>query len=179
MQALKIIAQQINNCTLCPLHQYRILAVPGEGSSDARVMFIGEAPGAEEDRQGRPFVGRAGKILNEALCEAGINRDSVFITSVVKCRPPDNRVPHQSEIRTCVNHYLTKQIISINPAIICLLGNTAANALLGPTSLAEDRGRLIGEMPACFVTYHPAAAGRSRKWKDAFFADIKNLATLM
>jgi DNA polymerase len=142
-------------------------------------MFIGEAPGAEEDRQGRPFMGRAGKILTDALREAGINRESVFITSVVKCRPPQNRLPHQSEISTCVNHYLTQQIVLMNPAIICLLGNTAANAVLVRISLAEDRGRLIGAKPACFITYHPAAAGRSRKWKNAFFADIKNLSGLM
>lgn len=179
MQTLNNIAQQIKNCTLCPLHEHRKRAVPGEGPLDARLMFIGEAPGAEEDRKGRPFVGRSGKVLNDALREAGINRDSVFITSVVKCRPPDNRQPHQVEIRTCVSHHLSQQITLLNPAIICLLGNTAANALLGRKSLAVNRGTLIGAKPAYFITYHPAAAGRSRQWKQAFLADIKKLAMLM
>jgi DNA polymerase len=177
--SLDFIDEQVRGCTLCPLHKSRTIAVPGEGPGTASIMFIGESPGEEEDRQGRPFAGRSGKVLDDALQSAGLNRQAVFITNVVKCHPPENRPPHQLEMNTCISHYLYAQIELINPRIICLLGNTAANALLGKADMAKVRGQLIHRQRTYLITYHPAAAGRSTKWRTAFFNDIKKLSDVL
>ena len=175
MTKLQTIAQEIRTCTLCPLAKSRTNAVPGEGSASASLMLVGEAPGREEDAAGKPFVGRAGKILNQALLDVKIERNEVFITNVVKCRPPNNRVPTKNEIESCVTAHLHRQIQALNPEIICLLGGTAAKALLGEERLATVRGRLIEKDHLYFATYHPAGAGRSPAWYKAFQADIKKL----
>ena len=174
------IAVEIALCTRCGLHKNRHKAVPGEGPFDAKAMFIGEAPGREEDFQGRPFVGRSGKVLDEILKEAGLERDTIFITSVVKCRPPNNRAPNRSEQETCLWSHTQRQIQIIQPKIICLLGGVAAEALLGIKRVSEKRGRISEEAGyRFFPTYHPAAAGRSRAWYQALSQDMKRLRELL
>ena len=175
---LSIIADEVRSCTRCPLHQERQRAVPGEGSARARIMLIGEAPGKQEDMQGRPFVGRSGKILDNALQIAGLKREDLFITSVVKCRPPHNRLPRKSEVETCVAAHLRRQINVIQPDVICLLGGVSAKALLGESNVSRIRGRPIQGDRLYFPTYHPAAAGRNPAWRTAFEADLMQLRNL-
>jgi uracil-DNA glycosylase family 4 len=154
------LAEEIRRCTACPLWKGRTLAVPGEGNSQAKIMFVGEAPGAEEDRQGRPFVGRAGKLLDEMLKVAGLKREEVFITNCVKCRPPGNRNPKTAELKTC-KKWLDKQIDIIKPALIVLLGRVAVKNLLGEARIKDHNGKVIEKKnQRYFVTYHPAAAIR-------------------
>ena len=154
---LEALAAQIRVCTKCPLCQSRTLAVPGEGKAPARVMLIGEAPGREEDETGHPFVGAAGRFLDRVLEGTGINRDDLFITNIVKCRPPNNRTPRVGEVETCTSNYLFEQIELINPALIMLLGGVAAKKMLGVKSVNEARGRLIEHDGRQYlVGYHPA-----------------------
>jgi len=156
-QRLEALAVQIHACTRCPLHASRTLAVPGDGKATAKVMIIGEAPGREEDESGHPFVGAAGRFLNQALAGSGLSREDLFITNVVKCRPPSNRTPRRDEIDTCTTHYLFAQIALLNPSLIMLLGGVAAKKLLGISRIAEVRGRLIERDGRRYlVGYHPA-----------------------
>ncbi len=162
----------IRNCTLCPLHSTRTNAVPGEGSASAHVMFIGEAPGANEDRAGRPFVGRSGELLTSMIQEIGLKRDDVFITSILKSRPPKNRKPIQSEIDAC-RPYLEQQIDIINPKIIVLLGGVAISSLIGPWKVSEAHGKFYEtDGRTYFMTYHPAAALRFPNIKSALKEDF-------
>jgi DNA polymerase len=157
-QQLSVLAEQIRHCTLCPLHASRTLAVPGDGKSAARLMLIGEAPGKDEDLAGRPFVGAAGAVLQRLLAGSGIERHDLFITNIVKCRPPNNRVPRKGEVTTCTSHYLFSQIALVDPQLIMLLGGVAAKTLLGITNVKEARGRVIThEGRKFFISYHPAA----------------------
>lgn len=154
---LEALAAQIRVCTKCPLCQSRTLAVPGDGRASARVMLIGEAPGREEDETGHPFVGAAGRFLDHVLDGTGINRDDLFITNIVKCRPPNNRTPRVGEVETCTSNYLFEQIELISPALIMLLGGVAAKKMLGVKSVNEARGRLIERDGRQYlVGYHPA-----------------------
>jgi len=154
---LEALAAQIRVCTKCPLCQSRTLAVPGDGKSSARVMLIGEAPGREEDETGHPFVGAAGRFLDHVLEGTGINRDDLFITNIVKCRPPNNRTPRVGEVETCTSNYLFEQIELIDPALIMLLGGVAAKKMLGVKSVNEARGRVIEHDGRQYlVGYHPA-----------------------
>ena len=121
-EAIEIIADEIRSCTRCNLHQGRQNAVPGEGDPRARVMLVGEGPGREEDVLGKPFVGRSGRLLSELLDRAGLERPSLFITSVVKCRPHGNRMPRKQEWSTCAQVHLQRQIDVIQPDVICVLG---------------------------------------------------------
>jgi DNA polymerase len=156
-ERLGALAAQIRVCTKCPLCQSRTLAVPGDGKTSARVMLIGEAPGREEDESGHPFVGAAGRFLDQVLEGAGIERDDLFITNIVKCRPPNNRTPRVGEVETCVSNYLFEQIEMINPDLIVLLGGVAARKMLGVKSLNEARGRVIERDGRQYlVGYHPA-----------------------
>lgn len=157
-------------CQLCDLAQSRGLAVPGEGPCPAEIMLIGEAPGKYEDESGRPFVGRAGRLLDEALSKAGFDRKEVFITSVVKCRPPKNRKPKQWEIEAC-NPYLKAQMELVSPKAVCLMGNVAAQTVLGSQGIASLRGRIFEDR--FLVTFHPAAVLRNRNLMDAFVLDLK------
>jgi DNA polymerase len=151
------LAEQIRVCTLCPLHESRTHAVPGEGKYNARVMIIGEAPGKEEDETGRPFVGSAGRFLNSVLEGTGIKREDLFITNTVKCRPPKNRTPRKLEIVTCTENYLFEQIHLIDPELIMLLGLVAAKTLLGVKTISEARGKVIEHEGRRFIVgYHPA-----------------------
>ncbi len=149
---------QIHHCTQCPLHIGRTRAVPGDGPADALIMFVGEAPGFHEDQQGIPFVGAAGKLLDELLENSGINRSSVFITNVIKCRPPGNRDPKVEEVEAC-KPYLDKQIEWIAPKVVVTLGrHSMARAFPDEKiSLVHGQARQVGEQ-IYVAMYHPAAA---------------------
>ena len=167
---LPALHQEICVCQLCDLAVGRTYAVPGEGPSPARVMLIGEAPGREEDLTGRPFVGRAGKLLDRALEQAGLQRSEVFITSIIKCRPPDNRKPKQYEIRAC-HPYLRAQMEILKPEIVCLMGNVATQAVLGMNGITKLRGQIVQDR--FLVTYHPAAVLRNKNLMGDFVSDLK------
>ncbi len=161
INTLDQLKEKIYKCRLCPLHKKRKNPVFGEGPSDAILMLVGEAPGREEDLTGRPFVGVSGQLLTKMLRAINIERETVFITSVVKCRPPSNRTPHAEEIKAC-KPYLLKQIELIKPKIILALGQCAAHSILDTKApLKELRGKShkikINELDlTVFVTYHPA-----------------------
>ena len=163
-------------CIQCPLGFLgRTHVVFGEGNPDAELMFVGEAPGQDEDKQGRPFVGRSGQLLNKALAIANINREDVFITNVVKCRPPNNRTPLPIEINTCVSILLIHQIKIVRPKIICVLGSVALNTLLGNEyKITRVRGQIIDrETFKIIPTYHPSYVLRSPNQSNIFYEDIK------
>jgi DNA polymerase len=179
-EELKKIAEQVNQCRKCDLGTLRTNSVPGEGNSNARIMFIGEAPGADEDAQGRPFVGRAGQLLDKIINACGLKRSDVFIGNILKCRPPENRDPRAEEIISCLP-YLQRQIEIINPEIIVALGAHAAKTLLNTTkSIGQLRGQFheyyagIGRPPIkLMATYHTAyllrnysPENRRRVWED-------------
>ncbi|MHA1575862.1 MAG: uracil-DNA glycosylase [Candidatus Thorarchaeota archaeon] len=169
---LRLLHDEIEGCTKCPLHETRTNAVPGEGPVDAKVMFIGEAPGAKEDETGRPFVGRSGKILIELIEGIGLSRDDIFITSILKSRPPKNRTPKRAEKEVCLP-YLEKQIELINPKVIVLLGGVAISTLIGPWKLSDAHGSFYdGNGRTYFLTYHPAAALRFPKFKEVMKQDF-------
>ncbi|CAI8037701.1 Type-4 uracil-DNA glycosylase [Geodia barretti] len=141
MDSLDDVAQAVRACTDCPLHRGRTNAVPGEGSPSADLMFIGEGPGFHEDRQGRPFVGPAGQLLEGLLASIGTNRDEVFIANMVKCRPPDNRDPQPPEIAACAK-YLERQIELVNPKLIVTLGRFSLGRFFPGESVTRARGKL-------------------------------------
>ena len=156
--SLEKIASEVIGCPLCKLSRSRRNAVPGDGQLSSKIMFIGEAPGKNEDEQGKPFVGAAGMILNQALEKAVIKRAEVFITNVVKCRPPNNRLPENDERSIC-RQYLDRQISLIAPKIICILGSTAYSSILGGKSIIKNRGKIMERNgQKYFLTIHPAAA---------------------
>lgn len=159
LSALEQVHAQIRVCPRCGLCKSRTNAVPGEGSIDADVMFVGEGPGAEEDRQGRPFCGASGKLLTRLLHGIGVDRADVFITSLVKCRPPGNRDPLPEEIAAC-HSYLVSQVRLIAPKVVCALGRLAAKSLIDQRiAISRDHGqeRRIGDI-VYVPMYHPAAA---------------------
>ncbi|MGC9436017.1 MAG: uracil-DNA glycosylase family protein [Methanomicrobiales archaeon] len=178
-ERLEAIHGEIAGCTACPLALSRTHPVPGEGPPDARVMFVGEAPGRQEDEQGRPFVGRAGALLDELLDEAGFDRSEVFITNIVKCRPSGNRDPRRAEIGTCLP-FLRRQIGVIGPRVIAPLGRVAAETVLSLFDLpvlriGECHGRIFrtGTGVAIVPLYHPAAASYNRSLLPGMFEDIR------
>ena len=179
-EALEEIHAQIRVCPLCALCHSRTKAVPGEGAVDAEVMFVGEAPGQDEDRQGRPFVGAAGRVLTEHLKKIGLKRSEVFITNIVKCRPPGNRDPQPEEIAAC-RDYLLSQIAIINPKVICALGRFAAQSLIDPNlSISREHGKArrlsgIAYMPV----FHPAAALHQPRYIDGLESDFRQLRALL
>ena len=169
------IHSEIASCTRCELHATRINPVPGEGSIDAKVMFIGEAPGAEEDKTGRPFIGRSGDLLRELIREIGLSERDVFITSVLKSRPPKNRTPRKTEIDACIG-YLDRQIEVIDPKVIVLLGGVAISSVIGPWRLNEAHGKFHeANGRTYFMTYHPAAALRFPETKEIMREDFQKL----
>ncbi len=176
---LKKLAQEILKCTKCKLSLTRKNAVPGDGSLNADIILVGEAPGVQEDRQGLPFVGEAGKLLTSLLSSIGLSRTDVYITNIVKCRPPKNREPTKEEITTCL-HYLRKQTSLIKPSLICTLGRIASETLIDKKlSISKEHGKLkkMGKI-TYLPLYHPAAALYNPKLKDTLFADIKILEKL-
>ena len=156
-QKLETIKKNVIECTKCELCKTRTNSVPGKGNFHSDVIFVGEAPGKNEDEQGEPFIGIAGKKLSAALEDAGVSREEVYITNIVKCRPPKNRVPTTIERSTC-QEYLKQEIAIIKPKIICILGNTAFNSLLGGSEITKFRGKIVRkDNQLYFLTVHPAA----------------------
>jgi uracil-DNA glycosylase len=178
---LAAVAAEVSVCRLCRLCETRNRTVPGEGSPRARVVFVGEGPGADEDRTGRPFVGRAGQLLDDIITKGmKLSRADVFICNVVKCRPPGNRVPEPDEAASCAG-YLDRQLLAISPAVICTLGATAARRLLGTE---ESMGALRGRTHAwrgipVITTYHPAYLLRNPAAKVPTWQDIQRVMELM
>lgn len=161
---------QIRVCLRCPLSQSRTKAVPGSGDPHARCMIIGEAPGKDEDKSGEPFVGSAGRYLDHVLEGSDIERSDFFITNIVKCRPPSNRLPKALEVETCTSNYLFRQIELIQPELIVLLGSTAAKKILGVKKVEEVGGKLIERDGRKYlVTYHPAV----RFYREDLAAKLK------
>lgn len=168
VRGLEDIADAVRACEGCVLATCRTKPVPGEGNPRARIMIIGEAPGRQEDESGLPFVGMAGKFLDTLLATAGLRRAEVFITNVVKCRPPNNRKPERDEVAACAD-YLAAQITAVDPKLIILLGGTAAAAVLGMKSIAQEHGQLLErDGRYYFVAYHPAARFHRQKIVDDF-----------
>jgi len=169
---------QVRACEKCQLSQSRTLAVPGEGPEDARILFIGEAPGFHEDRQGRPFVGAAGQYLNELLAKIGLRREEVYIANVIKCRPPGNRDPLPDEIATC-RAYLDRQIDLIRPRLVVTLGRFSMERYFPGASISRIHGqpKRVGSI-IYYPMFHPAAALHQPRWKtllDEDFARIPGL----
>jgi DNA polymerase len=174
MVSLEGLAARVATCTLCGLSKSRHKTVPGEGSSTARLMLVGEGPGATEDQTGRPFVGAAGELLTQILGSIGIPRESVFIANIVKCRPPENRKPLPDESAACLP-YLHRQVQLVNPKVLVALGATAAEGLLG---VRQSLGNLRGSVHSFWgiplvVTYHPAALLRNPNWKKPTWDDVR------
>ena len=172
--ALRIIREDIGDCTRCALHAGRHKLVFGDGSPTARLMFVGEGPGADEDAQGIPFVGKAGQLLNNMITAMGLKREEVYIANVVKCRPPSNRTPEPDEANTC-SPFLFRQIDVIRPEVLVALGATAATYLLGQRQpLAGLRGRVHPfRGTKLIVTYHPAFLLRDPRQKKEAWADLQ------
>ena len=175
MSSIEDIATAVRSCTKCGLSGTRTNAVPGEGSDSPSILFIGEGPGANEDQEGRPFVGRSGKLLDELLGVVPLNRSDVYITNVVKCRPPDNRDPLPEEVRACWP-YLEAQISLIKPKVIATLGRHAMNRFLPNTRISDQHGRAtVWRDIVVFPLYHPAAALRSTTLRQTLENDIRHL----
>lgn len=179
MDSLEEVARAVRACTNCPLYRGRTNAVPGEGNPQADLMFIGEGPGFHEDRQGRPFVGPAGQLLEGLLASIGTNRDEVFIANMVKCRPPDNRDPQPAEIAAC-SGYLERQIELVDPRIIVTLGRFSLGRFFPGESITRARGRLRqkdGRM--IFPVLHPAAALRRPELRSTLVQDFRAIAAAL
>jgi uracil-DNA glycosylase len=183
-EQLKAVYEQAKGCTRCPLHQTRTTVVFGSGNADADLMFVGEAPGANEDKEGVPFVGQAGKLLTKLLHEIGLDRSEVFIANTVKCRPPNNRDPHPNEIESC-NEYLRRQVELIQPTVICTLGNFSTKLLRGDTTgISRLHGqaevRTIGVRAIrLYPLYHPAAALYTPSNLEVLRADFQRIPELL
>jgi DNA polymerase len=180
--------EAIRRCTKCPLHRFRKNAVPGEGDKNSKVMFVGEAPGATEDEMGRPFVGAAGRLLTTMLESLGIKRESVYITNVVKCRPPGNREPNDEEIEVC-KPYLISQITLLKPRIIVTLGNVAGKVIFslagkpwnGVTKMRGKtyKAKVLGLDVIIVPSLHPAAVLYNPQLRTLFENDLKTLKSVM
>jgi DNA polymerase len=177
---LGAVAEEVASCVLCGLSVNRRLTVPGEGSLTPSVLFVGEGPGEEEDRTGRPFVGPAGRYLDTWIPPIGLARQGCFIANCVKCRPPQNREPHPDEIGACLP-FLERQIRALKPRAICCLGRIAAQTLLGTQeSLGSLRGRIHQRSGIPLVaTYHPSAVLRDKSLRKPVWEDLKLLRTLL
>jgi uracil-DNA glycosylase len=183
-ELLKPVYEEARGCVRCPLHQTRTNVVFGAGNADADLMFIGEAPGANEDRQGLPFVGQAGKLLDKLLAEIGLERGDVFIANVLKCRPPDNRDPHPNEIESCQG-YLRSQVELIEPVVICTLGNFSTKLLRADTTgisrlHGREEVRVVGPRAVrLYPLYHPAAALYTPATLETLRSDFQRIPELL
>ena len=176
--ALDAVAAEVRACTNCRLHETRTKAVPGEGDPETEVVFVGEGPGFNEDREGRPFIGRAGDLLVKLLGSIGWRRQDVFITNVVKCRPPDNRDPQPDEIAACAP-YLRRQLAILDPAVVVTLGRFSMGTFMPGAKISQVHGTVRPADPATgaraalvFAMYHPAAALRTPAIERESYADI-------
>jgi len=174
------ISSEVVACTKCRLCETRRNAVPGEGSGNAKVVFVGEAPGEQEDIQGRPFVGAAGKLLTELLAGVGMRREEVYITNIAKCRPPKNRPPRKDEVAAC-KPYLERQFALIKPRVVCPMGNSAIQPLMDPEKgVTELHGITFEEGGVTyFPMYHPAAALYTFQLRKVMEEDFKKLRALL
>jgi uracil-DNA glycosylase len=184
-RALDQIAAEVSVCKLCPLHVGRTNAVPGEGHPDTEVVFVGEGPGFNEDQQGRPFVGQAGGLLNELLKAIGWKREEVFITNVVKCRPPQNRDPEPSEIAACAP-YLRRQLEVLDPAVVVTLGRHSLQTFMPGARIGGVHGTVHPVDPGTgavnaqtYAMYHPAAALRASSLKRTMLDDMAGLPQVL
>jgi DNA polymerase len=183
-EQLKQVYREASGCVRCPLAETRTTVVFGAGNADADLMFVGEAPGANEDKQGLPFVGQAGKLLDKLLAEIGLRRDEVFIANVLKCRPPGNRDPRPAEIESC-REWLHRQVDLIQPRVICTLGNFSTKLLRGdPTGISRLHGQpevhVIGPRAVrLYPLYHPAAALYTPSMVETLRADFARLPELL
>ncbi len=176
------IDEKIRKCTLCRLCETRKNAVPGTGKvKKLELMLVGEAPGRNEDKEGKPFVGAGGRVLDSMLKEAGLKRSDVYITNIVKCRPPENRKPFDDEVETCTSHYLENQIELLKPKLICALGATALEYFTNQTNMGENHGKLLSSFSglAIFSTYHPAAVLRNNSLRQVLQEDIKKIPPIL
>lgn len=179
-EILQEVAQQVSECTLCELHHSRKRAVPGEGPAQAGIIFIGEGPGFHENEQGRPFVGAAGKFLEELLGKIGMRREQVYITNVVKCRPPGNRDPRPEEVDMCTRTYLDRQIQAINPKVVVTLGRYSMGLFLPNAKISSVHGQAMQVKGRLVVPmYHPAAALHQQSLKPVVEADFLRLPNLI
>jgi DNA polymerase len=181
LEALEAVATEVRSCTRCRLHATRTLAVPGEGSPDTEVVFVGEGPGFNEDRQGRPFVGRAGALLGKFLETLRWRREEVFITNIVKCRPPDNRDPEPDEIAACAP-YLQRQLEILDPALVVTLGRHSLGRFMPGERISQAHGTIRPVDPAtgasnalAFALYHPAAALRTPDIERTSYQDVAGI----
>ncbi len=183
-ELLKTVYEEARGCLRCPLHQTRTNVVFGAGNADADLMFIGEAPGANEDRMGLPFVGQAGKLLDKLLAEIGMERKGVWVCNVLKCRPPDNRDPQPNEIEAC-RDYLLSQVELIEPIVICTLGNFSTKLLRADTTgisrlHGRDETRILGTRAVrLYPLFHPAAALYTPSMLQTLRADFQRLPELL
>jgi DNA polymerase len=183
-ELLKGVYEEARQCTRCPLHETRATVVFGSGNADADLMFVGEAPGANEDRMGLPFVGQAGKLLDRLLDEIGMQRGDVFVANTLKCRPPHNRDPHPKEIEACQD-YLHRQVELIEPVVICTLGNFSTKLLRGDTiGISRLHGReevrVIGPRAVrLYPLYHPAAALYTPSMLETLRSDFHRIPELL
>ena len=175
-EKMEELIEQIKNCNKCKLCNTRQNIVFGCGNVNANLMFIGEGPGADEDMQGEPFVGKAGKLMNNAFDIVGIKREDVYIANIVKCRPPNNRDPEQDEVASCIN-YLRNQVMIIKPKIIVLLGRIALTNILGQDyKITASRGKWVEKKGIRYMpTWHPAALLRDETKKIDFINDLKEV----
>ena len=174
-ETLREVAVEVSTCSKCDLCKGRTKAVPGEGNPNAKILFIGEGPGFNEDKQGRPFIGPAGQFLDELLASISLKRADVFITNVVKCRPPNNRDPLPNEIAACSN-YLDRQIAAIQPQVIVTLGRFSMAKFFGSEKISAIHGRarkIDGRL--CIAMYHPAAALHQSSLKEVIREDFKKI----
>ncbi len=178
-EILEEVAREVSTCTKCDLCKGRTKAVPGEGDPHAKIMFIGEGPGFHEDKQGRPFVGPAGQFLVELLASINLKRSDVFITNVVKCRPPGNRDPLPAETNAC-DDYLERQIAAINPEVIVTLGRFSMAKFFGGEKISSIHGRARKvDGRTCIAMYHPAAGLHQQSLKDTIRSDFKKIPLIM
>ena len=179
MSQLTELNDEVRTCPKCRLSQSRTLAVPGEGPEDARILFIGEAPGFHEDRQGRPFVGAAGQYLNELLVKVGLKREEVYITNVIKCRPPGNRDPQPDEIAAC-RPYLDRQIDLLRPRLVVTLGRFSMERYFPGASISRIHGqpKRVGSV-IYYPMFHPAAALHQPRWKSLLDEDFARIPGLL
>ena len=179
-ETLDVISADFGECTRCKLHRKRNKIVFGSGNPTADLVFVGEGPGHDEDVQGLPFVGRAGKLLTQMIEAMGLTRDQVYIANIVKCRPPENRQPEEDEVATCIP-FLFRQLASINPKVIVCLGSTASQALLETKkSISQFRGQWFDFRGAKLIpTYHPAYLLRNPAAKADVWTDLKKVMVLL
>ena len=179
MTALSELNKEIAQCTRCDIARFRTNVVPGEGAEDADILFIGEAPGWHEDQQGRPFVGAAGKFLDELIASIGLERRNVFIANVIKCRPTDNRDPLPEEISNC-NPWLEQQIDIIKPRIIVTLGRYSMAKFFPGKSISRIHGTTAQKDGiTCFAMYHPAAALHQQSLRQTILDDMQKIPDLL